>query len=102
MKTRQSEVAVVFHKHEREIMKTIYVGNLPFGFSAAKINDVFSAHGTVYSVKLITDRLTGKHRGFGFVAMDDAGATTAISALNKTNFNGHKLRVTETWERINH
>jgi RNA recognition motif-containing protein len=70
----------------------IYVGNLPFNCTEAQINELFSAYGTVESVKLITDRDTGRPRGFGFVEMSD-GAEDAISALDQQDFGGRPLTV---------
>lgn len=70
----------------------IYVGNLPFSTTAEEIRDLFSAHGTVESVNLITDRETGRLRGFGFVEMTD-GADEAIAGLNQHDLNGRALTV---------
>jgi len=80
-------------------MKTIYVGNLPFSASEEEIRGLFEQHGTVLSVKLITDRETGRPRGFGFVEMEGDGAQAAIDALNGADFNGRSLRVNEARER---
>ncbi|MCK9530685.1 MAG: RNA-binding protein [Gammaproteobacteria bacterium] len=80
-------------------MKTIYVGNLPFSASADDIRNLFAQHGNVQSVKLVTDRETGRPRGFGFVEMDASGADAAIRALDNTNFGGRNLRVNEAQER---
>ncbi len=70
----------------------IYVGNLPFNTSAEEIRGLFSAYGTVESVNLITDRETGRLRGFGFVEMA-SGATEAIAALDQTDLSGRRLTV---------
>jgi RNA recognition motif-containing protein len=70
----------------------IYVGNLPFDSTEEAIRDLFSAYGTVESVKLITDRETGRLRGFGFVEMAE-GADEAINALNQSTFGGRALTV---------
>jgi RNA recognition motif-containing protein len=70
----------------------IYVGNLPFSTNADEIRDLFSAYGTVESVNLITDRETGRLRGFGFVAMTN-GAQEAIAALNQKQLGGRSLTV---------
>ena len=70
----------------------IYVGNLPFSATAEEIRNLFSAYGTVESVNLITDRETGRLRGFGFVEMA-SGASEAISALNQTELGGRRLTV---------
>jgi RNA recognition motif-containing protein len=75
--------------------KMIYVGNLPFSSSESEIHDLFSKHGTVYSVKMIHDRETGRPRGYGFVAMEEAAAIVAIQALDGQNFGGRSLRVNE-------
>ena len=76
-------------------MKRIYVGNLPFTASEDDIRNLFSAHGEVSSVALITDRETGRPRGFGFIEMDDAGATKAIQTLDQTEMDGRSLTVNE-------
>jgi RNA recognition motif-containing protein len=75
--------------------KTIYVGNLPFSSSETEIHDLFSQHGTVFSVKMIHDRETGRPRGYGFVAMEEAAALAAIQALDGQSFGGRSLRVNE-------
>ena len=63
-------------------MKKIFVGNLDFGATEDTIRSLFEAHGAVESVKLMTDRDTGRSRGFAFVEMADAEAEAAINALN--------------------
>ncbi|MFB3104569.1 MAG: RNA recognition motif domain-containing protein [Pseudomonadales bacterium] len=70
----------------------IYVGNLPFSATVEDIRDLFSAYGTVESVNLITDRETGRLRGFGFVEMA-SGGNEAIAALHEKDFSGRKLTV---------
>src|SRR3569832_426274 len=80
-------------------MKSIYVGNLPFTCSEDEVRDLFSAYGAVHSVKMISDRETGRPRGFAFVEMDDAAANNAISALNGKDLNGRPLRINEARER---
>ena len=79
--------------------KKIYVGNLPFTASDDEIRSLFGTHGEVQSVNLITDRETGRPRGFGFVEMDEAGAEAAISALNGTDMGGRSLTVNEARPR---
>ncbi len=81
------------------MLKTIYVGNLPFQSSEDDVRELFSQHGTVHSVKLISDRETGRPRGFGFVEMGPSEASQAIDALNGSDFNGRSLRVNEARER---
>jgi len=79
--------------------KNIYVGNLPFSASVEQIRGLFEPYGTVLQVNLITDRETGRPRGFGFVEMEDAMADAAIGALNGKDFGGRTLRVNEARER---
>ncbi|MCH7528213.1 MAG: RNA-binding protein [Candidatus Marinimicrobia bacterium] len=80
-------------------MKKIYVGNLPFSATEGEIKELFEQHGSVTSVNLITDRDTGRFRGFGFIEMDEADADTAIKALNDQDFGGRPLRVNEARDR---
>lgn len=60
---------------------TLYVGNLPFSADQESVQDLFAAYGDVLSVKLMSDRETGRPRGFGFVEMEDDGARAAMAAL---------------------
>ena len=80
-------------------MKNIYVGNLPFSTNEDEIRELFAAHGTVNSVNLITDRVTGRLRGFGFVEMEDEDAEKAMQALDGQDFGGRALKVNEARER---
>ena len=80
-------------------MKKLYVGNLPFSATEDEITSLFGEHGTVESVSLVSDRETGRPRGFGFVEMDDDGATAAISALDGKDMGGRSLRVNEARPR---
>lgn len=80
-------------------MTKIYVGNLPFSASESEVRELFAQHGTVESVSLITDRETGRPRGFGFVEMSRADATRAIQNLNGRELGGRALRVNEAQER---
>ncbi len=78
--------------------KRIYVGNLPFSASDDEIRSLFSEHGEVEAVNLITDRDTGRPRGFGFVEMS-SGADEAIQALHQTDMGGRSLNVNEARPR---
>ena len=73
----------------------IYVGNISWGMSDQDLENLFAEHGTVTSAKIITDRMTNRSRGFGFVEMSD-GAEAAISALNEAEVDGRKLVVNES------
>lgn len=80
-------------------MKKLFVGNLPFSATEREVEELLEQHGEVHSVKLITDRETGRPRGFGFVEMDAEGADAAIAALDGTVFGGRNLRINEAMER---
>ncbi|MDA0755644.1 MAG: RNA-binding protein [Proteobacteria bacterium] len=73
----------------------IYVGNLSWGMSDQDLENLFAEHGSVTSAKIITDRMTNRSRGFGFVEMSDGGEA-AISALNDVEIEGRKLVVNES------
>ena len=76
--------------------KKLYVGNLSFSSTEEDIKGLFGQHGTVDSVAVITDRETGRPRGFAFVEMSDADAAqNAIRALDGTDFGGRPLKVNE-------
>jgi len=79
--------------------KSIYVGNLPFSATEEELRALFESHGSVHSVKVVTDRETGRPRGFAFVEMDDQAAAAAISALDGGEMGGRNLRVNEAMER---
>lgn len=77
-------------------MKNLYVGNLPHSTTEAELRAAFEVHGTVDKVTIVTDRDTGRSRGFGFVEMTDAGeADKAMAALNGTMFGGRTLTINE-------
>lgn len=78
---------------------SIYVGNLPWAATEESVGELFGAYGEVLSVKLISDRVTGRARGFGFVEMNDAEAQEAISALDGKDFEGRPLRVNKAEEK---
>ena len=80
-------------------MKNIFVGNLNFGATEAAVRSLFEAYGTVERVNLITDRDTGRPRGFGFVEMANADATRAMQALDGKDFGGRALKVNEAKAR---
>jgi RNA recognition motif-containing protein len=72
----------------------IYVGNLPFDTTNDQLEDLFGEHGTVSRAQVISDRETGRSRGFGFVEMEDENAAqTAIEAINGSDFGGRDLKV---------
>ncbi|HEY7565919.1 MAG TPA: RNA-binding protein [Acidimicrobiia bacterium] len=78
----------------------LYVGNLTFDTDSSQLEALFTPHGTVSRAQVITDRDTGRSRGFGFVEMDnDAEAQAAIEALNGQQVNGRQLTVNQAKER---
>ncbi|REK15872.1 MAG: RNA-binding protein [Planctomycetota bacterium] len=80
--------------------KKIYVGNLPWSTTSSSLEGLFSPHGTVKSAEVISDRETGRSRGFGFVEMDsDEACQRAIEALNGTEVDGRPITVNEARER---
>jgi cold-inducible RNA-binding protein len=82
-------------------VKKIFVGNLDFGATEDSIRALFEQHGTVNSVSILTDRDTGRSRGFGFVEMQDsAEADRAIAAINGTNLGGRALNVNEARPKV--
>ena len=80
-------------------MISIYVGNLPFSVTEDEIREHFSPHGEVHRVHMVTDRETGRPRGFGFVEMDDDAGRAAIAALNGADFGGRPLTINEARPR---
>ncbi len=80
--------------------KRIYVGGLPYSATEQDLSDLFSAHGTVTSATVITDKYTGQAKGFGFVEMStDAESTAAINTLNGALMGGRTLTVNEAKPR---
>lgn len=76
--------------------KKLYVGNLPFTVNDSALQELFAQVGTVESAKVITDRDSGRSKGFGFVEMaSDQEAADAISKLNETQFQDRTIKVSE-------
>jgi cold-inducible RNA-binding protein len=74
----------------------LYVGNLPYSATEEELNKLFSAHGTVASVTIISDKFSGKSKGFGFVEIEnDEEAKKAIEATNGTDLSGRTIVVNE-------
>ena len=77
-------------------MTNIYVGNLPYNMTDAKLEEAFTSFGTVDRAKVIVDRVSGRSRGFGFVEMANADeAQAAIEGLNGSELDGRTLVVNE-------
>lgn len=78
----------------------IYVGNMSYQTTEETLRALFAQYGEVNSVKIITDRETGRAKGFGFIGMDDnAAASTAIEELNGQEFEGRTLKINEAKPR---
>ncbi len=73
----------------------IFVGNLPFTITETELRELFEEYGALESAKLITDRESGRSRGFGFVEMDNADADAAIKALNGKEMGGRSIKVNQ-------
>jgi cold-inducible RNA-binding protein len=82
--------------------KKLYVGNLSYDVDNAALEEWFVEHGTVESANVITDRATGRSKGFGFVEMSsDDEAQTAMSALDGKEFGGRAIKVNEAKPQVN-
>jgi RNA recognition motif-containing protein len=79
----------------RDLNKKIYVGNLTYDSTEPQIRELFEEHGKVESIAWITDRDTGKFRGFAFLEMEESSANAAIKSLNSQLLDGRELRVNE-------
>ncbi|MCL2880443.1 MAG: RNA-binding protein [Treponema sp.] len=80
--------------------KKLYVGNLPYNTTEDNLRNLFSGFGTVASVKVIFDRVSGNSKGFGFVEMNtDEEANAAIAGTNGREFEGRQLRVNEAMDK---
>ena len=79
--------------------KKLYVGNIPFSATEDELRSLFEQHGSVESINVITDRETGRPRGFAFVEMDESAADAAMQALDGKDMGGRSLRVNEANER---
>lgn len=80
--------------------KKLYIGNLPFSSTEDELRTVFERHGRVESVNVITDRDSGRPRGFAFIEMDEASAADdAIRALDGSELGGRSIRVNEAQDR---
>ena len=79
----------------RKLSKKLYVGNLSFDTTEVQVRELFEEYGTVDEIAWITDRDTGRFRGFAFVTMEESSANAAINSLNDQLVDGRELRVNE-------
>lgn len=85
---------------DNPLSNKLYVGNLSFSSTESDLKDLFGRHGSVESVNVITDRESGRPRGFAFVEMSEGnGAQDAIRALDGTDFGGRTIKVNEAQDR---
>jgi RNA recognition motif-containing protein len=91
--------ASVGRDQKGRVALNIYVGNLPFTTKNAELEELFGRFGEVESAAVITDRETGRSRGFGFVEMADDAATRAIQELDGSDFEGRRLTVNQARPR---
>lgn len=78
---------------------SLYVGNLPFSSDDQSLKELFQSFGNIVSARVMSDRDTGRSRGFGFVEMDETDARSAMASLNGSAYEGRTLRVNEAEKR---
>lgn len=83
----------------RKVTTTLYVGNLPWATTEDELRDLFSPHCSVVSARIITDRETGRSRGFGFVEVEGADVERVVEATNGMEVGGRQLVVNEARPR---
>lgn len=83
------------------MVRTLYVGNLPWATKPEDLEEIFGEHGEVVGSRIITDRETGRSRGFGFVEVGDGDAEKMIEVMNGRDFQGRLLTVNEAKARGN-
>ena len=83
------------------VTKTLNVGNLPWATTDDQLTESFAEHGSVLSSRIITDKETGRSRGFGFVEVADTDADNMIASLNGSNFDGRQIVVNVARDRQN-
>jgi RNA recognition motif-containing protein len=83
------------------VVRTLYVGNLPWGTQPEELMEVFKTYGEVVGSRIITDRETGRSRGFGFIEVGEYDAEKMIQAMNGYEFNGRVLTVNEAKPKAN-
>jgi len=86
-------------KRRVNMTKSLYFGNLSWDVTDEQLNGAVAQHASVVSARVITDRDTGRSRGFGFVEVEDTDAQKVIDALNGSDWNGRQLTVNEARER---
>ena len=83
-----------------EFTMKLYVGNLPWSINDQELKDLFSQHGNVSDAVVISDKETGRSRGFGFVEIDDSSGNQAIEAMDGFDIDGRPLKVNEARPKV--
>ncbi len=83
------------------MVKTLYVGNLPWAATEEEIKTIFSDHGNVLDCRIITERATGRSKGYGFVEVQEEDVDKMVSALDGYEIDGRKIVVNEAKPREN-
>ncbi len=88
-------IVQIIHAYQNRSTEVVslFIGNLPFRASNQQLRQIFSEHGTVHNLRLMTDKVTRKPRGFGFVEMNKNHAKIAVKKLNGYEFMGRELKV---------
>jgi RNA recognition motif-containing protein len=81
------------------LVKTLYVGNLPWSLTQEEFQALFAPHGRVQSVRIIAEKETGRSKGFGFVEIEEEDAEQAVAAMNGAQVGGRPLIVNEAQSR---
>ncbi len=81
------------------MMKTLYVGNISWGTTEDELRNTFASHAEVLGCRIITERATGRSRGYGFVEVNDEDAEKVIEAMNGAEIDGRRLVVNEAKPR---
>jgi len=86
-------------KEGEQLVKKLYVGNLPYSVTDEQLTELFAPYGEVLSAVVIMDRATNRSKGFGFVELDDAAADKAMAELDQKEIDGRALKVNEARPR---
>lgn len=83
------------------MVKTLYVGNVPWGTTEDDLRDAFAEHGEILGCRIITEKATGRSRGYGFIEVNDEDVEKIIESMNGAELDGRRLVVNEAKPREN-